>query len=147
MSYDPGRYLGEITSHGFEAVGTKKTPALKILFKVLAKRSPEGEYEEVDPQYERNVTCWFTDKGAKHAVKNLRKYCGWEGSDLGELNGDCLVGSQIEVVNKPDNDYDNFEFPFEGGSSKHAPEKNEKVAKHLRNKFNNLVRDTRPKSN
>lgn len=143
-TYAPGRYLGEITGHGFDVLGPNKTPALRIKFKVVAKQE-NGEYAETDLQYEREVMCWFSENGAKHAIRNLQRYCGWEGDDIGDLNGDCLVGSQVEVVSTEDGEYDRFEFPFEGGGGKDLV-KNEKVAKHLRNKYNRLVKDLKPKT-
>ncbi len=122
--YNPGRYLCEVTSQGFNKSKEKGTPFFFLGIKPLEMYITEEEREPIDGQYERAVNLYITENTIDRVVAKLRSL-EWEGNDFRDLepnnpDGHSFVGQEIVVrcTNEQVGDkvYDRWELPDMGGS-------------------------------
>ena len=122
--YKEGTYLGEVTD---QAISKSSTGTFQFVlrFKVLAQKSEDGQFYDLDKQYERTMYRAITDKTVEYVVKEVQAMGyegnGWAGLDPSTPGYHSFAGKEIEVVCKHD-EYDNnisekWEFP-RGATSK-----------------------------
>lgn len=135
--FDPGKYLVEISSQGFDESKDKKTPFFWLTFVPLGMINIEDPDGNLIPcnEYEREIRLWFTERATPYTIRRLREL-GWLGSSLAELEpggGHSFVGKTVRLScshrNDGDKIYDVWEFPPIGGGGN--SENNSEVARKL----------------
>lgn len=144
-----GTFEATVIAHKLATSKNKGTPSVNLKFE-LNRNVDSGE--ECPPNTHLYADQWLTDDCFDRTMHTLTKTLSWDGDDLSDLNGTCLVGNKAWVVVEEE-EYEGvtrskIKWVNEVGSKKGAGSFAESQLKNLNEKlatFKQLHRTETPK--